>query len=32
MQFPVKIKPLTEAPKQAHLRMKYVSQTRNTLI
>ena len=32
MRFPVKIKPLREAPKQAHLRLKNVSQTRNTLI
>ena len=30
MQFPIKSKVLGEAPKQAHLRMKNVSRTRNT--
>ena len=30
MHFPTKIKILKEAPKQAHLRIKNVSQTRNT--
>ena len=30
MQFPIKIKALREAPKQAHLRTKNVSRTRNT--
>ena len=30
MQFPIEIKVLREAPKQAHLRIKNVSQTRNT--
>ena len=30
MQFPIKSKVLREAPKQAHLRMKNVSRTRNT--
>ena len=29
MQFPIKIKVFREAPKQAHLRMKNVSCTRN---
>ena len=31
MQFLIKIKVLREAPKQAHLRMKYVSRTRNLI-